>query len=134
VAELFDYASLIAVAEGLTRKFGRSITFVGFDTVPAAPSEPWKGPTAPRTTSTTLTCDGVFVEPESLARLGIQFQSEDLMNRAQKVIICTPGIGADMKLYDEVIDSTDTLPWKILMSEVLQPGPTLCCAFLWVRR
>lgn len=135
MAEPFDYASLVAVAESLTERFGRSITMIAYDTTMADANEPWRGPADPRVApDLTVTFNGVFVEPESLARLGDQINMTDLSNRAQKVIICTPGIDTDVKLYDEVIDSVDNLSWKILMAEVLRPGPDVCCAFLWVRR
>lgn len=128
----FDYAGKLAVARRLITKFGRSVTLVQLDATPSNAAEPWKGNSDVRGTPiATLTVNGVFVEPESLERLGKQRQSNDFVKSAEQVVI----IAHDEPLgkFDELIDS-DGSRWTVHNIQELGPGDSILLHYLRVQR
>ncbi len=130
----FDYAPLVADAQALIAEFGRSVTFVAFDTTAADPAMPWNGPTDPRgTPSASLAASAVFVEPASASKLGLNTTDNDMVKRSEQIMMVAPGASADMSVYQEVVDS-DSSRWKIEGISVLKPADTVVLAFVGVRR
>src|SRR5687767_2811290 len=100
----FDYDKILRSAKQRITKFGRSITLIQLNPGPDNAAQPWKGGAAVRTdVIDTLTLDGVFVEPESLERLGKQAQANEYIKSSEQVIIIATEF--NLEHYDEVIDS-----------------------------
>jgi hypothetical protein len=116
----FDYDEIREIAEELIEEFGRQITFVQLDSTASTPSKPWRANTAPRGNPVqTLQLYGVFVEPESLERLGKQRVSNDFIKSAEQVIIVA--FNGSLGDFDEVIDS-DGSRWTVHNIQELAPG------------
>ncbi len=127
-----DYGPVIATAQRLITKFGRSITFVSFDETLADATKPWQGATAPRGGgATTLVEDAVFVGPG--AALGLSITLEDLIKRSEQMLIVSPGAAVTLDIYEEIIDD-DTSRWKIVGMEKLQPAGDIVLYFVGVKR
>lgn len=128
----FDYDKIYRNALKKTLKFGRAITLVQLDAGPLNAAQPWKGNTNVRGEPlATLTVNGVFVEPESLERLGKQRQSNDFVKSAEQVIIIVHN--GPLGQYDEVID-TDLSRWTIHNDQELGPGDSILLHYLRVQR
>src|SRR5690349_6330469 len=116
----FDYTKTLARAQERIERFGREITFIQLSAGPSDPTKPWQGSTDARATPvSTLTLFGVFVEPESLERLGRQRASGDFIKSAEQVIIVSTS--ENLGKFDEVVDS-DGASYKIDNIQSLGPG------------
>lgn len=128
----FDYSKILVSAKKRVQDFGRELTLIRLDPDPVDAAKPWQGAAAPRTTPIdTLTVYGVFVEPESLERLGKQRASNDFIKSAEQVIIIA--YEGSLGAFDEVID-TDGSRWKIANHQELGPGDTILLHYLRVQR
>lgn len=128
----FNYAPKLALAQKLIKFYGRPVTLVQLNSTPTDPTKPWQGTANPRATpAATLVIYGVFVEPESLERLGKQRASSDFIKSAEQVlIVSTP---ENLGIYDEAIDE-DGSTWKIDNLQSLQPGGITLLHYLRVQR
>jgi len=127
-----DYEKIYRNALTRTAKYGRAITLVQLDATPTDSNQPWKGNTNVRGEPlATLTVNGVFVEPESLERLGKQRQSNDFVKSAEQVIIIA--YDGPLGQYDEVIDS-DASRWTVHNVQELGPGDKILLHYLRVQR
>ena len=130
---MVEYADFISTAQELITEFGRSITLVQFDGIPATPAQPWKGATDPRAAPTaSLILDAVFVEPASAVKLGLAAESSDLIKRSEQILMVSPGADADVQIYHEVIDNHEN--WKIQGVTILRPGAEVVLAFIGVKQ
>lgn len=128
-----DYDKTLRLAKKLTAKFGRSITLAQLNASPDNTAQPWKGAATVRSAPVaTLTVNGVFVEPESLERLGKQFQSNEFVKSSEEVIIVATEFQLDQ--YDEVTDSLDGAIYKIANIQQLNPGDRVLLHYLRVQR
>lgn len=129
---MVDFVALAATAARLITENGRSVTFVALDETPAAPGQPWLGTPDPRAVpEATLVLNAAFVEPSSVVRLGLAFETSDFIKRADQIMIVAPGTN-DLEDFDEVQDSGTT--WKIGDVRVLRPASTTVLAFVSVAR
>jgi len=130
----FDYTGLVADAQALIFEFGRSVSFIKFDTTPADAAQPWLGAAAPRTVpDATLAVNAVFVEPDSTRALGLSHTDNDMVKRSEQIMILSPGASDDLDTYQEVIDSDGTR-WKVVGVQVLKPAEVVVLAFVGVMR
>lgn len=130
---MVDYTRLLATAQRLITANGRSVTLVQFDTTLSDSDRPWLGPADARSApEATLAVDAVFVDPGSAAKLGLDFVVDDLLKRAEQVMILSAGADEDLSPYQEVIDGSTR--WKITQTQVLRPADTTVLAFIGVRR
>ncbi len=128
----FNYARVLRNAKSRIEKFGRQVTLVQLDASPSNVAQPWKGNSDVRGTPlASLTLFGVFVEPESLERLGKQRQSNDFVKSAEQVIILA--YEGSLGQYDEAIDADGAL-YKIHNIQELGPGDTIVLHYLRVQR
>lgn len=129
----FDYDRILRGAKARVTKFGRSVTFVQLNPGPDNAAQPWKGTADIRTdVIDTFTVDGVFVEPESLERLGKQAQANEYVKSSEQVIIVATE--QSLEHYDEVIDSSDGSRYKIHNIQQLNPGDRIVLHYLRVQR
>lgn len=115
----FDYTAIQATAQSLVTRFGADFTFVSFNETLGDPAKPWDGPTDPRVGGSTLTVRAVQVEPSSAVRLGLSVAVEDLMKRAEKILIVAGDDAQNLRDYEEVNSSEG--PFKIGMLHELNP-------------
>lgn len=128
-----NYEKIYRNALKLTKKYGRALTLVQLDATPTDVNQPWKGNTDVRGTPlATLTVNGVFVEPESLERLGKQRQSNDFVKSAEQTVIVIHD--GSLGQYDEVIDNADDSLWTLHNIQELQPGDKIMLHYLRVQR
>ena len=129
----FDYDKTLRTGKRLVAKFGRSIILVQLNPGPADANQPWKGGAATRSDPLdSLTVNGVFVEPESLERLGKQAQSNEFIKSSEQVIIVASEFS--LEHYDEVIDSLDGARYKVHNIQQLNPGDKVILHYLRVQR
>lgn len=128
-----DYSKTLQTARRLITKFGRTVTFVKLSAGPTDPTKPWRGATDPRAIDpvSSLEIDAVFVEPESLERLGLQRASADFIKSAEQVMIVATD--QDLGKFDEVID-TDGGRFKCDNIQTLQPAGTIILHYVRVQR
>jgi hypothetical protein len=119
-ATKFDYKKVQTRAIARVAKFGREITLVKLSGDAPDSAKPWRGPTNVRseTPLESVTTSAVFVEPESLERLGLQRQAGDFVKSGEMVAIVAST--QDLSNMDEVIDGE--IVWKIFNVQVLTPG------------
>ena len=130
---MVDFTKLAATATRLVSANGRSVTFAQLDTTPADSSKPWRGDATPRTSyAATSSQTAVFVPPGGVQQLGLGFLKEELVERAQQIMILS-ATSDDLQDFDEVIDD-DGSKWKIEFVEVLRPASTKVLNFVGVRR
>jgi hypothetical protein len=129
----FDYDRILRGAKERVTKFGRSITFVQLNPGPDNAAQPWKGTADVRSeVIDSLTVDGVFVEPESLERLGKAAVPNEFVKSSEQVIITATEFS--LEHYDEVIDSVDGARYKIANLQQLNPGDTIVLHYVRVQR
>lgn len=129
----FDYDRILRSAKKRITKFGRSVTFVQLGPGPDDAAQPWKGTTSARTdVIDSLTVDGVFVEPESLERLGKQAQANEFIKSSEQVIIVATE--HSLEHFDEVIDSVDGARYKVHNIQQLNPGDRIVLHYLRIQR
>jgi hypothetical protein len=127
-----NYEKIYRNALKLTAKYGRAMTLVQLDASPANPAQPWKGNTDVRGEPlASLTVNGVFVEPESLERLGKQRQSNDFVKSAEQTVIVI--YDGSLGQFDELID-VDASRWTVHNVQELQPGDKIILHYLRVQR
>ncbi len=128
-----NYEKIYRNALKLTKKYGRGITVVQLDASPTDVAQPWKGNTDVRGTPiATLSLTGVFVEPESLERLGKQRQSNDFVKSAEQTVIVIHD--GPLGQFDELIDNADDSRWVLHNIQELQPGDKIMLHYLRVQR
>lgn len=129
----FNYAKILRSAKTRIAKFGRSITFVQLNPGPDNVTQPWKGTTEVRSDPiATLTVNGVFVEPESLERLGKAMVPNEFVKSSEQVIIVATEFS--LEIYDEVIDSLDGARYKLANIQQLNPGDNIVLHYVRVQR
>lgn len=129
-----DDAALIALAQRLITASGRAVTLVEFNSTLADANKPWEGAADPRVTpDSTLVVDAVFVEPQSALRLGLIYLTDDMIKRAEQIMLISPGASDNLSSYQEVIDE-DLSRWKIIDNRVLKPGSSVILNYLTVER
>lgn len=128
----FDYQSIIDDASELIEEFGREVAFVELGDVAANPAQPWLGASGLRSSpKQTLLLNAVFVEPESMERLGNDAVTEDFIKKSQQIAIVYSPV--ELKVFDEVID-IDGSRWRIIDLSKLKPGPLLVLYFVSLKR
>jgi hypothetical protein len=128
-----NYDEDLAFAIDMVQEFGREVTFVKLTAGPTDTAKPWRATTAPRDNpEETITVEGVFVEPESLERLGKARASGDFIKSAEQVLIVASD--QDLGRFDEVIDSADQSAWKIDNHQMLAPGNKIILHYFRVQR
>lgn len=129
----FNYAKTLRTGKRLITKFGRSVTFNQLNAGPDNAAQPWKGTVDVRSeVIDSLTVNGVFVEPESLERLGKQAQANEFIKSSQQVVIVATEFS--LEHYDEVIDSVDGALYKIHNLQQLNPGDQVILHYIRVQR
>jgi hypothetical protein len=129
----FNYANVLRTGQRLVTKFGRSVTFVQLDAGPDNAAQPWKGTATVRTAPIAeLTVNGVFVEPESLERLGLQVIANEFVKSTEQVVIIVTD--QSLKQYDELVDSHDGARYKIANIQQLNPGDKIVLHYVRIQR
>lgn len=123
----FDYAAVLAKVQELLVRFGDPFTLVSYNATPGDPTKPWNGPADPRVGSTTATMQAVQVDPFEATLLGLAAKVEDLMQRAEKILIISPDGTTDVRAFEEV--NAPDGPYKIGMVHELNPTGSL--TLLW---
>lgn len=111
----FDYNPLAATAQILLRDFGRSVTISKKNRSPADSNKPWRGPSAPDTTTIAY----AVITPTSLSD-----ESEELIRRGDSVayIAANEVPNYNLEQFDTLTDGIKV--WKISGVDVLNPGST----------
>lgn len=128
---MVDYATLATVAKTLLDDAGREISVVRLDQTAADAAKPWRGSAAPRGNgATTVTGRAAFV-PLGGSDLGITFKAEE---PAAEVCLFPAEDDDDeeLELFDEIIDGSTR--WRIIETQILQPGDTRLLYFFLVAR
>lgn len=129
----FNYTKTLNTGKRLITKFGRSVTFVQLGAGPDNAAQPWKGTANTRSSPIAeLTVNGVFVEPESLERLGKQMVSNEFVKSTEQVIIVASE--QSLEQYDEVIDTFDGAVYKVANVQMLNPGDSIVLHYVRVQR
>jgi hypothetical protein len=129
----YNYDRTLRTGRRLVTKFGRSVTFIQLGAGPDNPAQPWKGTSGVRTDPIAeFTVDGVFVEPESLERLGLQIQASEFIKGTSEVVIVVTD--QSLKQYDEMIDSHDGARFKVNNIQQLNPGDKIILHYVRVQR
>lgn len=109
---------------------GRAITFIQLSKVAGAfPGEPAGDPRSPPARS--LQAIGVFVEPDSLQRLGHTTKIDELIQRSDN--ICLVAGTNPLEGYNEIIDD-DGAYYVITGIEKLRPGTRTLLYFVGLKR
>ena len=131
---MVDYVSFQNLAERLIEANGRDLSLVRRDQDnPVDPAKPWRGSTEAATI--TVVVKGVFVDFEkqdfdgSLVRRG-----DKRVLIAAKSVTDEGGSAANLKIedYDHVLDAG--VRWKIITTELVEPGPLRILFDLQVRQ
>ena len=131
----FDYTGLANDALQLVTDFGRSVTFVKFEQIPADEAKPWRGDLTPRDTpAASTTILAVFAHPSSATQLGLTVLESDFTGRQSQIVMIAPGATdtTAYETYDEILDGS--IRWKITRTELLKPGGTKMLYFFFVER
>ena len=129
---MVDLTPILAEATALVKENGREVTFIKHNVTLADVAQPWEGPVDARTTpAETKKLDAVFFNPATLAKLGISFESTDLVPRAEQIMMVIPG-AVNVEDFQEVLDGTTY--WKIGHVEVFKPGSVTALAYIAVAR
>lgn len=113
-----DHSDFIALAQELIAEEGRAITVQQLGATPADNAKPWQGPATP-TVTTDADVFGVFLPVSSLQDLGFKSEDDDLIKRADQVILVPPTT-VDLRDMHQVLDKS--VVWKIEWVQVLEPG------------
>lgn len=87
----------------------------------ADPSRPWRGAGEPVVEQSVAT-KGVFVPPFSNESLGKNFISDELMSRADQVLLIGPNT-IDLTTFNGVLD--DGVRWNVEWVQVLRPADSV---------
>lgn len=129
---MVDLTPILAIAAQLVKENGREVTFIKHNTTLAIAAQPWEGPVDARTApAETKKLDAVFFNPAELAKLGLAFESTDLVPRAEQIMLVIPG-AVNVETFQEVLDGTTY--WKIGHVEIFKPGNTTALAYVAVGR
>lgn len=131
---MVETAPLIATAQRLITENGRSVTFIAFNKTSTDANRPWKGSGVdPRLTpDSSLTVDGVFVDPTSLGQLGRSFTLTELLKRAEQILLVSPGAAVELSPFQEVLDGGEY--WKITSIQQLKPGADTILYYVGLKR
>jgi len=118
-----NYANFRALADRLISENGRDLTIVRRDQANFTdPAKPWRGSTEASTISTVV--KGVFIEYEK------EDVDGDLIRRGDKRVLIaasdvedetTGTLNVKVEDYDHILDGT--VRWKIIVAELIEPGP-----------
>lgn len=129
---MVDLAPILAEAAVLIKENGREVTFIKHNTTLADSAQPWEGPTNARTLpASTVKMDALFFSPSVAEKLGISFESTDLMTRAEQILMVIPGT-VNVEEFQEVLDGS--VYWKIGHVEIFKPGTVTALAYIFVGR
>lgn len=129
---MVDLAPIILIAQTLITENGREVTFIQHSDTLEFDAQPWEGPADARTAPASIAkMDAVFFNPSEAAKLGISFESPDLLKRAEQIMMVSPGT-VDIRLFQEVLD--ENVYWKILGAEIFKPGKLVAIAYVAVGR
>lgn len=111
----FDYTTLSNTAQRLLRDFGRLVTLSKKNRSPADSNKPWRGPSAPDTTTIAY----AVVTPNNLMD-----EAGDIVRRgdATAYIAAKEVPNYNLEQFDTLIDGSKV--WKIVGVDVLNPGST----------
>jgi hypothetical protein len=103
---------------------GRQVTFYQFDKTPADASKPWRGAGAP-TPINPVDAFIVAIPVSSLSDFGIHVTDKELFKETDLVILVAPPVGGQKLETYHFFDDTDGAAYKIKVTQVLKPGPTV---------
>lgn len=112
----------------LLKKHGRTVTFIELETAGAFPGEGPADPRNPPKRSLTVFC--TFVEPDSLQRLGIGTELDQLIQRSTEICL-VPGSN-EVADFNEILDEGKY--YSITGMQKLRPGTTTLLHFVGVKR
>lgn len=113
-----DHTEFVELAQELIAEEGRAITLQTLGATPADATKPWRGPAAP-TVTTDEDVIGVFLPISSMDDLGFIAKDDDLLKRADQVLLVAPTM-VDLRNMDRVLDKS--VVWKVEWVKVLEPG------------
>ena len=129
---MVDLAPILADAAVLIKENGREVTFIKHNATLADSDQPWEGPTNARTLpASTAKMDALFFSPSVAEKLGISFESTDLVPRAEQILMVIPGT-VNVEEFQEVLDGS--VYWKIGHVEIFKPGTVTALAYIFVGR
>lgn len=124
------HEEFLELAEELIAEDGRSITFIRLSKLAGAfPGEPAGDPRSPP--AATLVAIAVFVEPDSLQRLGHTTKVDELLQRSDN--ICLVAGTNPLEGYNEIIDDNGSY-YQITGMEKLRPGTRNLLYFVGLKR
>jgi hypothetical protein len=119
-----DHAEFVEMAREMLAEDGRQVTFYQLDKTPADPDKPWKGPGAP-TPINPVDAFIIALPVSSLRQFGFTVKDEDLFKQAEMVLmVAPPETGEQLETY-HFFDDSDNQAYRISVTEVLKPGPTV---------
>ncbi len=129
---MVDLAPIILIAQVEIAANGRQVTFIKHNSTLADTNQPWEGPTNARTTPDSVAVmSAVFFNPTEASKLGISFVQDDLVPRAEQIMMVSPGT-VNVQDFQEVLD--EGVYWKIGHVEIFKPGSLVALAYVGVSR
>lgn len=115
MAEVFDYAEMVAVADELIEEFGRQVSFIRTSATLADPTKPWRGENVAG--DTRLDNKWAAVVPYESA------DDKDSVRFGVKMCIVSASQfpSSDGETFDQMIDSDGSL-WHLKDADILNPG------------
>ncbi len=129
---MVDLAPILVIAAALVKENGREVILIKHNAMLEDITQPWEGPSDARAApAATATLDAVFFNPNTMAQLGISFESTDLVPRIEQIMMVIPG-AVNVEDFQEVLD--DGTYWKIGHIEIFKPGSVVALAYIAVGR
>jgi hypothetical protein len=125
-----DTAKIISVAQRLIDKNGRLVLLQQLGNTPIDSNKPWNGPGQP-SVEHEYPVKGVFV-PASGEAFGRQLVSDDLLQRADEVLLVAGRIGSDFSNIHIVVDNA--LDWGVEWVHTLRPQDEILLYAYGVKR
>lgn len=116
---MVDFTKIAALAERLIEANGRSVTVTQQGSIPVDATEPWRGQnSAPQDTAVG---EAVFVDSSNS---GYGMLNIDNVKRGNKICLfaANNATGKNLEDFDTITDGSSA--WKIVRTEVLEPGAT----------
>lgn len=129
---MVDLAPIIATAQAQIEANGREVTLIRHNETLSDVTQPWEGPVDARVAPVaTAKMFGVFFNPAEISKLGISFEQDDLLPRAEQILMVSPGT-VDIRQFQEILD--EAVYWKIGHVEIFKPGKLVALAYIGVAR
>jgi hypothetical protein len=121
---MVDYVRLQGTALRLIAKNGTTYTYERLSAGPADAAKPWDGPATASLVAESVNLATVMVSPGAM--LGMRLVSEDLLTRAEQVLLtCVPEGGSDLGDFHQAYRPNEA-KYQFQWVERLRPaGPTL---------